>query len=360
MKQDDIRNRLRSLLYVQSFWVLAIIVAVTVVFAFICPPGTFLTVFNFQNLLSDSSSLVILTVGVTFVLIAAGIDLSLGAILVLSSVVTLQMTVALSDSVPAGLLIVLGAAFSVVFASACGAVNGVLIAKLRIPSFIATLATAGTALGVARLASGGTNVSGVSVELMSLMNMRLLGLQLPVYIAAVVAIVGVILLNSSTFGLYTLAVGSNTESARRAGINVSRHVIAVYALMGAIAGLVAVIDLGRFGVASINAHTTDSLQAIAGAVIGGASLFGGRGTVLGAVLGAFIPALLRNGFIIMGFEAYWQEIAIGLVLLAAVYFDQWRRTQMVAIQARNALNDDRSTAPEQPTASESPSPAAVT
>jgi ribose transport system permease protein len=346
MKQGDITARLRSLLYVQSFWVLVIIVALVVLFGIISPAGTFLTAFNFQSLLSDSAELVILTVGVTFVLIAAGIDLSLGAILVLSTVVTLKLMLVLTGSVSAIVLIVVGTGFSVVFASVCGWINGILIARLHIPSFIATLATAGTALGVARLVSGGTNVSGVPPELMTVMNFRFLGLQLPVYVAALVAIVGVIVLNSTAFGLYTLAIGSNTESARRAGINVNRQIIAVYALMGAIAGLVAMVDLGRFGVASINAHTTDSLQAIAGAVIGGASLFGGRGTILGAVLGAFIPALLRNGFIILGFEAYWQEIAIGLVLVAAVYFDQWRRTQMVRLQAWNALHEDHLVGPE--------------
>jgi ribose transport system permease protein len=329
-----------TLLDLQWFWVLAIIILVGAVFTVVCPPGTFLTFFNLKNLLTDSSELIILTVGVTFVLIAGAIDLSLGSVLVLTTVVTLRLILVIKDATGVPLALVIATIFAVVFGALCGWVNGFLVARAKIPSFVATLATMGTTLGLARLASGGTNVPGVPIELMNLMTMRIAGFELSLYIALAVTLAGAFILNATLFGLYTFAVGSSVESARRAGIRVERHMVAIYMLMGGVAGIVAIIDLGRFGVASINAHTTDSLQAIAGAVIGGASLFGGRGTIVGAVLGAFIPALLRNGFIILGLQAYWQEVAVGVVLALAVYFDQWRRGKIVALQARLAGEDN--------------------
>lgn len=335
-----LRKRLAPLMYVQSFWVLIIIVLISVLFTVAAPPGTFLSLFNFRNLLIDGSELVILTVGATFVLISAGIDLSIGSLLVLTTVLTLKVILALQPDFGTLPALLAGGVFAVLFGILAGYINGFLIMKMKIPSFVATLGTMGAALGLARLASGGTNVPGVPSDLVIFMSSDVLGIPVPVYIAAGVALAGALVLSRTKFGRYTYAIGSNVESARRAGIRVDRQAIAIYALMGAIAGLVAMVDLGRFGVASINAHTTDSLQAIAGAVIGGASLFGGRGTIFGAVLGAMIPALLRNGFIILGLQPYWQEVAVGVVLLLAVYFDQWRRTRLIALQARNAMTEE--------------------
>jgi len=335
-----IKRRMGPLLYVQSFWVLVIIVLISVLFTLITPQGTFLSLFNLKSLLIDGASLVILTVGATFVLIAAGIDLSVGSVLVLTTVVTLKLVLALQSAIGVGPALLSGVLFAVVFGTIMGIINGFLITKLRIPSFVATLGTMGAALGLARLVSGGTNVPGVPRELMSFIGRAPFGIPMPVIIAVVVVAIGAVVLGKTKFGRYTYAIGSNVESARRVGIRVDRQAIAIYALMGTIAGVVAIMDLGRFGVASINAHTTSSLQAIAGAVIGGASLFGGRGTIFGAVLGAMIPALLRNGFIILGLEPYWQEVAVGVVLLAAVYFDQWRRRKLIAVQARRARFDD--------------------
>jgi ribose transport system permease protein len=149
-----------------------------------------------------------------------------------------------------------------------------------------------------------------------------------------VAIIAAIVLKYTAFGLRTYAIGSNAEAARRAGIRNTRQTMLLYILNGALIGIVTMIDLGRFGVASIAAHTTDSLQAIAAAVIGGTSLFGGRGSILGSVIGSFIPAVLRNGFIILGFQPFWQEVSVSFVLLLAVYFDQWRRARLESLQAR--------------------------
>jgi ribose transport system permease protein len=156
---------------------------------------------------------------------------------------------------------------------------------------------------------------------------NLLGfLPVPIAIGLVVVILAILALHLTRFGRYTYAIGSNVEAARRVGIDVDRHLLKVYALSGFLAGLAGVIDLARFNTASVGAHTLDNLAAISAAVIGGTSLFGGIGTIVGSLVGTFIPAVLRNGFIIAGVQAFWQEVAIGIVLLLAVYIDQRRRS----------------------------------
>jgi ribose transport system permease protein len=148
-----------------------------------------------------------------------------------------------------------------------------------------------------------------------------------VVIALAVAIVFGIVLAMTRFGRHTYAIGSNEEAARRAGINVDRHLIAVYGLAGTLAGLAGYMSLARFATTTIGGHATDNLNAIAAVVIGGTSLFGGIGTILGTVFGVFIPVVLQNGFIIVGVQAFWQQVAVGAVLIVAVYLDQLRRAR---------------------------------
>jgi ribose transport system permease protein len=146
-----------------------------------------------------------------------------------------------------------------------------------------------------------------------------------VVIAAGVAIVFGVLLHATRFGRHTYAIGSNEEAARRAGIAVDRHLIAVYGISGLLSGLAGFLSLARFATTTLGGHATDNLQAIAAVVLGGTSLFGGVGTVLGTVVGVFIPAVLQNGFVITGVEPFWRDVAVGAVLIAAVYLDQLRR-----------------------------------
>ena len=257
----------------------------------------------------------------------------MGSVLVLDTVVTLKLITAMGGREAGFLPLIVGTLFAMLFGTSVGAINGWLVTRLKIPAFIATLATSGAALGFARLISGGTNLVGVPVHLITLVNRQFLGVPLLAFVAFFVAIVAAIILKYTAFGLRTYAIGSNAEAARRAGIRNARQTMLLYMLNGFLIGIVTMIDLGRFGVASIAAHTTDSLQAIAGAVIGGVSLFGGRGTILGAVIGAFIPSVLRNGFIILGFPPFWQEVSVSVVLLLAVYFDQWRRSRLESSSA---------------------------
>jgi ribose transport system permease protein len=221
-----------------------------------------------------------------------------------------------------------GIAVGLLVGLACGFINGLLVTKLKLTPFIVTLGTLGIFLGTAQILSGGTNVPYVPTAIQTEIGTRnLLGfLPVPIAIGLVVVILAILALHLTRFGRYTYAIGSNVEAARRVGIDVDRHLLKVYALSGFLAGLAGVIDLARFNTASVGAHTLDNLAAISAAVIGGTSLFGGIGTIVGSLVGTFIPAVLRNGFIIAGVQAFWQEVAIGIVLLLAVYIDQRRRS----------------------------------
>jgi ribose transport system permease protein len=148
----------------------------------------------------------------------------------------------------------------------------------------------------------------------------------PIAVGLVVVVAAILALRRTRFGRYTYAIGSNAEAARRVGINVDLHLLKVYIVSGFLAGLAGIIDLARFNTASVGAHTLDNLSAISAVVIGGTSLFGGIGTIVGSVVGTFIPAVLRNGFVIGGVQAFWQQVAIGIVLILAVYIDQRRRS----------------------------------
>ncbi|MDQ3225851.1 MAG: ABC transporter permease, partial [Chloroflexota bacterium] len=148
---------------------------------------------------------------------------------------------------------------------------------------------------------------------------------LPVVIAYGIALVAAVVLNRTRFGRYTYAIGSNAAASRRAGVNVNLHLVKIYALSGLLAGVAGAMDLMRFGTASVGSHQSDNLAAISASVIGGTSLFGGIGTIGGSVVGAFIPTVLRNGLVITRVQPFWQNVAIGMVLILAVYIDQRRR-----------------------------------
>jgi len=138
-------------------------------------------------------------------------------------------------------------------------------------------------------------------------------------------VVGIVVLRYTRFGRYTYAIGSNPEAARRAGIRVERHLVKVYAVTGMLSGLGGAMSLARFSSTNIAGHTMDNLQVISAVVIGGTSLFGGIGTVFGSVVGMFIPTVLQNGFVIMRVQPFWQGVAVGVVLIVAVYVDQLKR-----------------------------------
>jgi ribose transport system permease protein len=206
-----------------------------------------------------------------------------------------------------------------------GIFNGLCITKLRVPALITTLGSLGAALGIARLITHGNDVRGVPLTLIKITTGGFLGLNWIVWVAAFVTVVGGLVLHFTRFGRWTYIIGSNAEAARRAGIDVDRHLLKLYALSGLLAGLAGMLSLTRFATTTIAGHASDALQVITGVVLGGTSLFGGIGTIVGTVIGMFIPAVLQNGFIVTNVEPFWQEVAIGFILIAAVYIDQLKR-----------------------------------
>jgi ribose transport system permease protein len=335
--------RQRYLSQIAKSFTLLILFAIIAIFG-LREGASFFNARNFNDIIIDSSQLVVLSVGMTFVIITAGVDLSVGSILVLSSVVAAQVMIALSGS-PQEIAkfqfptrhvgIPIGLAAGVATGLLCGVVNGLLITKLQVPAFIVTLGMLGIALGLGQLLSGGTSVPNVPPAVQSEIGLRELvafdvagqrvRITPPVVIAYGLAIVAAIVLNRTRFGRYTYAIGSNAPASMRAGINVNLHLVKIYALSGLLAGVAGAMDLMRFGTASVGSHQADNLAAISATVIGGTSLFGGIGTIGGSVIGAFIPTVLRNGLVIARVQPFWQNVAIGAVLILAVYLDQRRR-----------------------------------
>jgi ribose transport system permease protein len=303
-----------------------ILVGLIVIFS-ILEPENFTSVNNARNIATDAAVLLVIATGMTYVIITAGIDLSVGSVLVFSGVVSAKLMNAVGGN-NWGVIIV-GLVAALASGLAWGMFNGILVAKAKIPAFIVTLGTFGMSLGLALVISGGVDERSVPFKLISTIGIGRLFSQIPylVIISLTVALVFGVILAQTRFGRYTYAIGSNQEAARRAGVNVDRHLIKVYSIAGTLAGLAGFMSLARFGTTTIGGHSTDNLDAIAGVVIGGTSLFGGVGTILGTVFGVFIPAVLENGFVIVGVEAFWQQVAVGAVLIVAVYLDQLRRSR---------------------------------
>jgi ribose transport system permease protein len=305
-------------------WIILILAGMIVVFS-VLEPESFATVNNARNLATNAAILLVISVGMTFVIITAGIDLSVGSVLVFAGVVSAKAMNGMGGD-GAGVLLV-GLLVALAAGAGWGVLNGVLITKARVPPLIVTLGTLGMALGLSLIITNGVDIREVPPKLVTSIGVGRLGGEIPwlVVIAAGVAVVFGVLLAATRFGRHTYAIGSNEEAARRAGIAVDRHLILVYGIAGLLSGLAGYMSLARFATTTLGGHATDNLQAIAAVVLGGTSLFGGVGTVLGTVVGVFIPAVLQNGFVITGVEPFWRDVAVGAVLIAAVYLDQLRR-----------------------------------
>ena len=322
------RTLVQRLVGVSTFWIALVLVALCVLFS-VLRPDAFPTLFTLQTLLIEASVLLVLAVGMTFVIITAGIDLSVGSVLVFSGVVAAKLMEGVSggDASDAGAgVVLLGLVAALAGGGAWGLLNGLLVARAGIPPLIVTLGSFGAALGAAQLITDGVDVRTVPRVLRDGLGFGQTG-QVPhmVALAAVVTLAGAWLLHTTRFGRRTFAVGSNAEAARRVGIPVRGHLVRVYTGVGLLSGLAGFMSLAYFGTTTISGHSTDNLNAIAAVVLGGTSLFGGVGSVFGTVIGVFIPAVLTKGFVIVGVQQFWQPVAISAVLVAAVWFDQVRR-----------------------------------
>lgn len=326
-EEEDVapaEGRWARVLRLQALQIVIILVVIMLIFG-VLNPEAFLTPFNMRGIVINTSILAVLGVGMTFVIITGGIDLSVGSVLVLSGVLADKAMAAAGGqgwgASGVGLVVACAAGL------ACGIVNGVLVAKAKVPPLIVTLGTLGAALGIAQIITGGIDLRDAPEVLVNTIGFGNLVGQVPnlSVVALVVVVLGIVLLHRTRFGLYTFAIGSNPEAGRRVGVRVDRHLIKVYALAGLLAGFAGLLNLAFFQSTTIAGQSNTNLNVIAGVVIGGTSLFGGAGSVFGTVIGLFIPSTLQNGFVILGVQPFWQQVVVGAVLIAAVYVDQARR-----------------------------------
>jgi ribose transport system permease protein len=315
--------RVRRIFGSQSAALFLVLVALAVLFS-VLRPDAFPKVANVMNMATNASVLLVLAVGSMFVILTGGIDLSINGVLVFSGVIAAMAMAACGGDSPGVLLV--GLVCGVAAGTAWGAMNGFLVAKARIPALIVTLGTMGMSLGLALLLTRGVDISDVPESLvLTVGSGRMGGIPILVMITAVVFVVAALVLTFTRFGRYTYAVGSSLEACRRASIDVTAHLIKVYMLAGMLSGLAGYLSLARFATTTLSGHSTDNLQVIAGVVIGGTSLFGGSGGMMGTLIGIIIPVMLLDGFVVLGLPPFWQEVAVGAVLIGAVYFDQLRR-----------------------------------
>ena len=309
----------------ETYTLLALVILV--IFFTVKAPGKFFTLNDFSLMGQNAAPLLVMAVGETFVIITAGIDLAVGSLLVLAGVVTDLYCIHHGGANAGWGTIAIGSLLGLATGAGWGAVQGFLVAKAKVPPLIVTLAgfiAAGE--GVAYLITGGADFRTVPGKLVNTIGLgSVVGIPWLIVISFAVAIVAGLVLAYTGFGRYTYAIGSNAEAARRAGIRVDRHLIKVYALSGLLAGVAGILSLASFDSTTIAGHAFDNLEAITAVALGGASLFGGRGSMFGTVIGLAISTVLLEGLVIIGVNQYWQEVAIGIVLVAAVYLDQFRR-----------------------------------
>ena len=286
----------------------------TGVMSFISPP--FRTLSNIENILQQSSVNGIMAVGMTLVIITAGIDLSVGSVLALSAVVATSFahpdTHSLIVPILLGLLVGL----------TCGTVSGVLIAKRRLAPFIVTLGMMTVARGLALVYTNGRPVINLSDAYDKIGGGYLAQLPVPTLIFFFVVMVGAFILHFTRFGRYVYAVGGNELAAKVSGINTDRILIGVYALTGALAGLAGIVLSSRVMSGSPATGAGYELDAIAAVVIGGTSLSGGRGSISGTVVGALIIGVMNNGLDLLNVSSYWQQIVKGVIIVLAVLLDK--------------------------------------
>jgi len=274
----------------------------------------FLTVSNLLNIAEQTAIIAIIAAGMTFVIITAGIDLSVGSVLAFSGVVMASL---LQKGVPTVVAVTIG--IGVGFS--CGVLNGLLISIGRLPPFIATLGMMSVSRGAALLFTEGRPISGFSNSFRYLATGKPLGIPMPVLVMLAVFFAAYFLLTKTKLGRYTYAIGGNEEATILSGINVRLYKTLIYGICGGLAGLAAILLTARLNSAQPIAGMMYELDAIAATVIGGTSLMGGEGNVFGTLIGALIIGVLRNGLTLLNISSFAQQIIIGLVIIVAVLLD---------------------------------------
>jgi ribose transport system permease protein len=317
----------RVLEFIARYGIIFVLVIMVIALSILTPSlrgeQYFLTKRNLLQVALQASINSVIAVGMTFIITSGGIDLSVGSMAGFAGVVT---AIALRDygvGYLGGFLVAVGAG------TACGLFNGLLITRANLRPFIATLGTMGIFRGLALVASDGRPIYGFNHRFIETFSGEtFFDIPKPVIVAALVAVGGWLILTQTRFGKYTIAIGGNEETTGLAGIPIQRYKLGIYALGGFLTGTAAALLTARLSSADPIAGNLFELDAIAATVMGGTSLTGGEGTILGTVVGALIISLVRNGMNILNVQSFWQQFVIGAVIILAVMLDQWRKKQV--------------------------------
>lgn len=286
----------------------------------------FLTVDNGWNVLRQISVNICISVGMTLVVLTAGIDLSVGSMLALSGAIAaglLKFGIELPDNnLYIGFTILGTIVTGILTGSALGYFNGWVITRFKVPPFVATLAMLTIARGLTMLWTKGYPISSLGNEFGYIGTGWFLGIPVLVWIAAIIIAASIILTNKTSLGRYIYAIGGNENASRLSGININKVKIIVYTIAGALAAVGGIMVTSRLDSAQPNAGMSYELDSIAAVVIGGTSLSGGRGTIMGTVLGAIIIGVLNNGLVLLDVSPFWQQVVKGFVILLAVIIDK--------------------------------------
>ena len=308
------REKKVSLGWIRSASVVAGVALLFIIFSILT--SSFYAPNNLLDILLQSSINAMIAVGMTLVVMARGIDLSVGSVVGLTSMITASL-------LPQNFL--LGIVAGIVLGVLCGLINGVLIAKLKLPDFIVTLGMLSIYRGAALIFTDGKPIYGIDATFRAIFAGDVGGIPTPVILALAIALLAFLVVRYTALGEQIIAVGGNEEAARLAGINIDRVKICVYAISGVLATFAGFVLIGRIGAAEPIGGTGFELQAIGAAVIGGASLFGGEGNPLGALVGALTLGAMQNGLTLLNVPSFWQLVATGVVVIVAVFADQVTR-----------------------------------
>jgi ribose transport system permease protein len=315
--RSGVSSGIRGLSRNQAISMLAILAVLWLILGLLSP--YFFTVDNIMEITLQTAVIAIIAAGETFVIISAGIDLSVGAVFACSAVVG-GLVLESTGNLPLAL------AATLACGSLLGLTNGLLITRLWVPPFIATLGMMGVARGLSLILSDGQPIYGLPEAYKLIGRGKLFDvIPVPTIIVLVVFILGYILASYTRFGRFIYAIGSNAEAARLSGIKVARVTIGVYLIGGLLTGLASTIESGRLGIVQPAGGQGYELLAIGAVVIGGTSLFGGEGSIIATLIGAIIITTIRNGLNILGVNAFWQYVVNGAVIITAIAVDQYRR-----------------------------------
>jgi ribose transport system permease protein len=282
-------------------------------------------VFNISSIAVFAVAPLLLAIGQTFVIISGGIDLSVGFTMGFAAVIVSHVANLVTPTLGPVLGLLVAVVVTVAASAIPGLVNGLLIARLRVPPFIGTLGMYGVVRGVAYLLAGGTTVPVANDTLAWIGNGSIAGVPVVVLLTVLAMLLLHYLLSQTHFGQYTYAVGGNRAAAVRAGINVRSVTVRIYILSAICAGIGGILYAGRFSAGAAQAGEPLLLDSIAAVVIGGASLFGGSGTIVGTLIGALIVAVIEYGLVFINVEPFWQFVAVGIVIIISVLVDQSQR-----------------------------------